>query len=334
MASETMTTPVIYDMTPKGYAVVRSFEGRALRAYRDSVGVWTIGFGNTNYDKWAVSYLGRAIGPGMTITEDQAEYLLRESIRRGYAPACGRKMPKATPQVLDAAISFHYNTGAILRASWVNLWNSGNIAAVRGALLSWNKAGGKVLAGLTRRRAREASMIISGDYGPEGRNAPPIIGASGTVTGKVVPADSPDHHLAGTPGMLRMGDSGPEVADLNTALLTLGFVKAKGGEKFDADTDAVIRTIQKNHGQLTVDGVAGPATRAVINRELDLKRKVKVQGGTGAGATVTTATVDALNSGGLPIGVYISLVIIFGVILAVTCYKYRDEIAALTKRES
>lgn len=334
MSSETGTLPIIFDMTPGGYAVVRSFEGRALKAYRDSVGVWTIGYGNTNYDKWAVSYLGKAIGAGMTITEDQAEYLLRESIRRGYAPMCGKVMPGATPNALDAGISFHYNTGAIARASWVKLYNSKQMASVRASLLSWNKAGGKVLAGLTRRRNREASMILTSDYGPEGRNAPPVLNAAGNVVaGKVVvPASSPDHHLAGTPGMLRNGDSGPECADLNQSLIANGFATCKGGEKFDDATEAAVRAVQKAHPQLDEDGIAGPATRAVVNREADIKRKLKVQGGSGIATQVGTAVADAASGGAMPMGVYIALVLFFGIVLAVTCYNYRDELAAIAKR--
>jgi uncharacterized protein (TIGR02594 family) len=150
----------------KGYAVTRSFEGRSLKAYRDEVGVWTIGFGNTNAD---ADVLGFEVKAGVTINETQAEQLLRAAIQRRYEPGVRRAMPPDSPQpAYDAGVDFDYNTGAIARASWVKSFAAKNLPAVHSQILAWNKAGGNVLAGLTRRRKREWEMIESGNYGPEG----------------------------------------------------------------------------------------------------------------------------------------------------------------------
>jgi GH24 family phage-related lysozyme (muramidase) len=205
------------DMTAGGYAVTKSFEGRALKSYKDCVGVWTIGYGNTNYDKFATDYLKRQIGPGITITNDEAEYLLHESMKRKYLPQCEKAMgPEASDGAFDASGSFHYNTGAIGRASWVPKFRRGE--DYEGSLLSWNKGGGKVLAGLTRRRKREYAMAKHNDYGPEGRNAPPTLSAGGHVNGTVAtpsPAATPAEPTAPTAtpvehivhaGMLQKGD--------------------------------------------------------------------------------------------------------------------------------
>jgi len=315
------------EITEKGLAVNRAFEGRALKAYRDSAGVWTIGFGTTNFDKWAVEYLGRPIGAGMTITEEQAEYLLRESIRRNYAPEVGRAMPNAKPHENDGGIIFHYNTGAIGRASWVKIWRSGSsdfLASIR----SWNKAGGKVLAGLTRRREREYAIITRGDYGPEGNTRPPTINAAG----KVVSVADKNHHLAGTPGMQRIGDQNPDVEDLNRKLALLGYNTGKSGDVFDSLTLASVKAFQRAHGQLVVDGIVGPATRAAINRSLDVKGLLKT---TATGTTGLGAAVGGVDLSGLmhvPGGVYLTIGLVFCVVIGVLAYKYRDELVAMGDR--
>lgn len=156
-------------MSPPGYAVVETFEGRSLVAYRDETGVWTIAFGNTNDD---AAVLGFTIKAGVTVTPEQASLLLRASMVRLYDPAVNAHMgPNVTQPAFDAGDGFHYNTGAIGRASWVKSYVAGDLAAVHSQIMQWNKAGGNVLAGLTRRRNREWEMISTGDYGPEGANA-------------------------------------------------------------------------------------------------------------------------------------------------------------------
>jgi uncharacterized protein (TIGR02594 family) len=181
------------DMTAKGYTATKSFEGCSLKAYKDAVGVWTIGFGITNFDEFAVKYLGQPIGAGLTITSEQADYLLVESMRRKYLPRVEKALgPEATDGAFDAGGSFDFNTGAVLRASWPPKYRAKQ--DYRDSLLSWNKAGGKVLRGLDRRRHREYSMAHDNDYGPEGSARPMIIttNASGTETGAVAaPAAKP-----------------------------------------------------------------------------------------------------------------------------------------------
>lgn len=317
------------DMTSKGLAVVRSFEGRALKAYQDSVGVWTIGYGNTNYDAFAVKYLGTKIGRGLTITEEQAEYLLIETMKANYMPAVTKAMGEASPQAGDGGGSFHYNCGAIARAGWVKLFRQGAAgAAIKSSLNSWNKAGGKVLAGLVRRRAREGAIIIDGDYGPEGRTPPPKLNASGNI---ISDPKSGEHHLAGTPGMLRLDDKGPEVQDLNEALVVLGYKVS--GDVFTLATEQAVEAVQKAHPNTNVDGVAGPATRAIIGREADLKRKLKNATGGTIAATVPAGATEALTSSGLPASVWLAGAAVVFVIFAFIVWKYRDEIIALAKRK-
>lgn len=312
-------------MSGKGLAVTRSFEGCALRAYRDSAGVWTIGYGITNYDTWAVRYLGRKIGPGMVITQEQAEYLLVQSIQRNYMPDV-ESVLGTNQQVIDGGGIFHFNTGAIKRASWVKLFLAGK--PFESSLMSWNRAGGKVLRGLTRRRAREYAIITRGDYGPEATAIPPRIGDAGQVL--TVPAGAGNHFLAGTPGMLRQGDAGPEVADLNANLAKLGF--GTRGPVFDATTDSAVRAFQKRHPQLTVDGVAGPATRAAINRAIAMAASTANTSGAAGGAALAAAAADTLSGGGVGAGVYIGVALAAVCVALVIAWRYRDELIAVAKR--
>lgn len=329
------------EMSPLGLAVNRSFEGRALKAYKDSVGVVTIGYGNTNYDAFAKQYLGGPIVMGMTITEEQAEYLLVQSMSRNYMPAVTKALGDSITQfAADAGGSFHYNTGAIARASWVKLFKSKAPALnIKASLLSWNKAGGKPLAGLTRRRAREGAILIDGDYGPEGRTRPPVIGANGRVTGGTVPATSKDHPLAGTPGMMRLDDVGPSVSDLNDALEVIGF-KGLKGDRFTIATQNAVLSVQKAHNAalkkgdrgLTVDGIVGPATRAVINRETDLKRKARTIAGGTAGSVIPAGAAEGLAGWHVPGSVWISIAVVVVIAIGWVAYRYQDEVIALAQR--
>jgi len=96
-----------------GIAFIQRHEGVVLRAYRDPVGVWTIGAGLTKKSGVVDP------SPGMAITREQADDLLARALRLNCEPAVARAMPRAKPHEFDAGVSFHFNTGAIARASWV-----------------------------------------------------------------------------------------------------------------------------------------------------------------------------------------------------------------------
>jgi uncharacterized protein (TIGR02594 family) len=188
-------------MSAPGYAVVESFEGRSLVAYRDEVGVWTIGFGNTNDE---ADVLGFTIKAGVTITAAQASQLLRAAMVRKYDPAVNAHMgPNVTQPAFDAGDGFHYNTGAIGRASWVKSYVAGDLTAVHSQIMQWNKAGGNVLAGLTRRRNREWEMISAGNYGPEGANAARDINTGQPVGSSPASPAQPEATKAESPSTTR-----------------------------------------------------------------------------------------------------------------------------------
>lgn len=312
-------------ISAQGLAVIRSFEGRSLKAYYDSVHVITIGYGITNNDTadlLAVTGKSRIV-PGMTITEEQAEELLQRAISRKYAPPVDRALAPAAPSqgALDAGYSFHYNTGAIARASWVKSLVAKNLPEVHSRIMQWNKAGGQTLAGLTRRRNREWLMISKGDYGPEGRTAPVDLTTLKPVKGSV------DH-----PGMLKPGDAGPEIVDLQRNLKAAGLTKAEPTGTFDAATVAAVDALQKAHPRLGEDGVVGPATKAAVQRITDFKSKSATRVGGILGTGTLAGAVDNVVSG-MSDYVWVGLGVAAIVILGYTAWSYRDEIRALLTRK-
>ncbi len=141
-------------------------EGVVTRAYRDPVGILTIGIGHTT------AAGGLVVNAGMTITRKQAFDLLREDLRK-FMKRCDTAMPGGKKYEIEGATSFDFNTGAIHRASWVKHWKAENANEARRRLLLWNKAGGKRLRGLAARRAREADIIFLNKWPESGREDPP-----------------------------------------------------------------------------------------------------------------------------------------------------------------
>ena len=142
----------------KGIAFLERHEGVVLKAYRDPVGIWTIGAGLT-----AASGVVKP-SAGMTITADEASALTRKALTANYEPAVEAAMPGAEQHEFDAGVSFHWNTGAIGRASWVRAWRIKAWEKVQAKLALWSKAKGRVLAGLKRRRDEEFKLLRFGIY--------------------------------------------------------------------------------------------------------------------------------------------------------------------------
>lgn len=144
---------------PPGVALIKQFEGcerlRAdglVEAYPDPAtgGVpWTIGWGAT----------GPEIGAGTVWTRAQCDARLERDLQR-YAAEVAEAIGEAptTQDQFDALVSFHYNTGAIARATLTRKHVAGDHAGAAREFARWNRAGGRVLRGLTRRRAAEAEL--------------------------------------------------------------------------------------------------------------------------------------------------------------------------------
>lgn len=136
---------------------IKQFEGFRANAYKDPGSVnglpITIGYGQTRRN-------GKPIKLGETITEAEASEWLMDELSR--VEALVRKLVKVslTPYQLGALVSFVYNIGddAFAKSTLLKRLNEGNYADVPAQLARWNKNDGKVMAGLTNRRAAEAGM--------------------------------------------------------------------------------------------------------------------------------------------------------------------------------
>lgn len=148
-----------------GLALIKQFEGCAklrpdgtFEAYPDpgtGGAPWTIGWGAT----------GRGIGPGTVWTGAQCDVRLVDDVERHAADvrtALGSALARTSQAQFDALVSFHYNTGAITRATLTARHKAGDFAGAAAEFARWNRAGGRVLAGLVRRRAAEAALYGSG----------------------------------------------------------------------------------------------------------------------------------------------------------------------------
>jgi len=137
----------------KGIALIKGFEGFKAKAYKDGGGVPTIGFGTT-----------KGVKMGQVITESQAEEFLHRDM--AWAEAAVTKAVKVplNQDQFDALVCFTYNVGenAFKTSTLVKLLNAGQYTAVPTQLLRWNKDNGKVVDGLTRRRAAEGVLFTLG----------------------------------------------------------------------------------------------------------------------------------------------------------------------------
>lgn len=138
-------------------ALCRRFEGLYLRPYLCPAGVPTIGYGATRYVDGRPVLL-----TDPPITRDAAERMLLLQIERTYLPAVQSLCPGVDGARLAAITDFAFNLGiGALRASTLRKRVlAGDWDAVPGELLRWNRAGGRVLKGLTLRREAEIELII------------------------------------------------------------------------------------------------------------------------------------------------------------------------------
>ena len=159
--------PPLWMVGPAGTALIKRFEGCArlrpdglVEAYPDpGTGgePWTIGWGATGADH----VHGGRIGPGTVWTQAQCDARLADDLAR-YAAEVAQALGTAptTQAQFDALASFHYNTGAIGRATLTRKHIAGDYPGAAREFARWNRAGGRVLKGLTRRRAAETALYL------------------------------------------------------------------------------------------------------------------------------------------------------------------------------
>lgn len=210
--------------------LIQRHEGLRLAVYLDPVGVETVGWGHV------VQPIDR-LSLGQKITRERADALFAKDLARARKGIAEAVQVPLSPEQEAALISWAFNVGvAGAKANTlIRQLNAGNPWSVPDELRRWVHAGGRELPGLVARREEEAALFASG--------TPP------------------------KPTTLRRGDKGPEVAQLQEALIQLGHldprVRSGGLGGFGPATERAAKAFQAQAG-LSVDGVVGPATRAAL----------------------------------------------------------------------
>jgi lysozyme len=140
------------ETSQRGIDLIKSFEGLRLKAYRDAVGILTIGYGHT----------GRDVTEGLVITEAQAEELLRNDLMR-FEDAVRKHAGPATQNRFDAMVSLAFNVGvtAFANSTLARKHRAGDPVGAANEFQRWNRAGGRPLPGLTRRRQAERRLYLA-----------------------------------------------------------------------------------------------------------------------------------------------------------------------------
>lgn len=152
------------NLTLRAHMELIHHEAIVLEAYKDSVGVWTWGVGVTNASGHKVH--PRYLGKPQTLTRvlEVYEWLIRTKylpeVRAAFHPM------RLNEHQLAAALSFHWNTGAIARASWVRSFREGNISAARQQFMNWRNP-----PEIIKRREAERDLFFDGKWSKQDTKA-------------------------------------------------------------------------------------------------------------------------------------------------------------------
>lgn len=150
-----------HKITVRTAAELAVHEALVREAYKDSVGVWSWSIGITNASGHTVHPRYKDKPQTLDRCFDVYVWLLREK----YAPAVRKAFEghSLTEEQFAAALSFHYNTGAILTADWVKLWKVGDISKAKTSFMNWRKP-----AEIIPRREKERDLFFDGKWSGNG----------------------------------------------------------------------------------------------------------------------------------------------------------------------
>ena len=149
----------ITKLSQKGVDLIKQFEGLSLTPYVCAGGINTIGYGNTYYTNGK-----RVTLKDPKITHKQAEELLKHSLSTYEKAVDSFCRDDISQPQFDALVSFAYNvgTGALQKSTLIRKVNANpKDVTIADEFAKWNKANGRVLVGLTRRRQAEAKLYFS-----------------------------------------------------------------------------------------------------------------------------------------------------------------------------
>lgn len=136
------------NISDNGIKLIKKFEGCRLSAYKCPAGVWTIGFGHT-----------KNVKQGQKITQNVADNYLKDDLKIFETYVKNNLVHyKLNQNQFDALVSFTFNCGV---ANLKTLIKNRNLEQIGDALLLYNKANGKILTGLVKRRQAERQLYIS-----------------------------------------------------------------------------------------------------------------------------------------------------------------------------
>lgn len=134
----------------EGLGLIKKFEGCELEAYKCAAGVWTIGYGST-----------KEVKEGDTLTQGEADYLLKYEMDEYEGYVNDMVKVDLNQNQFDALVSWVFNLGPsnLSSSTLLTRINNKDWKDVPNQIKRWNKAGGKVLEGLIRRREAEALLF-------------------------------------------------------------------------------------------------------------------------------------------------------------------------------
>lgn len=142
-------------LSQRGIDLIKQFEGYSSKAYPDPAtggAPWTIGYGTT-----------KGVKPGMVITAQQAEKMLRDDVAKFESGVSSLINAPTTQGQFDAMVSLAYNIGLgnFGKSTLLKKHNSRCYTCAADQFRVWNRANGKVMNGLTKRRAAERQVYMS-----------------------------------------------------------------------------------------------------------------------------------------------------------------------------
>lgn len=142
-------------LSQRGIDLIKQLEGYSSKAYPDPAtggAPWTIGYGTT-----------RGVKPGMVITAEQAEKMLRDDVAKFESGVSSLITAPTTQGQFDAMVSLAYNIGLgnFGKSTLLKKHNARCYTCAADQFRVWNRANGKVMNGLTKRRADERQVYMS-----------------------------------------------------------------------------------------------------------------------------------------------------------------------------
>ena len=139
----------------EGLALIKRFEGCRLESYKCSANVLTIGYGHTS-----------GVKETDTITQDEADKLLQEDVEQFEKYVDDNVTVELGQSQFDALVAWTFNLGPgnLRESTMLKKLNKADYTSVPNEMKRWNKAGGKTLDGLIRRRNAEALLFQSKEW--------------------------------------------------------------------------------------------------------------------------------------------------------------------------